>query len=92
MDENRNEMDKMENTNHASNSSNASNTSNAGNTSNSNNDTTQDYCPFWCSRCREYIRMIMELCISESLCRLSQYLSCLCSVPDAYWKAPRPVL
>ena len=41
MDENRNEMDKMENTNHAGNSSNASNTSNAGNTSNSNNDTTR---------------------------------------------------
>ena len=59
MDENRNEMDKMENTNHAgdgsssaSNSSNASNTSNAGNTSNSNNDTTQDYCPCCPNHCQ----------------------------------------
>ena len=60
MDENRNEMDKMENTNHAgdgsssaNNSSNASNTSNAGNTSNSNNDTTQDYCPCCPNHCRQ---------------------------------------
>ena len=52
MDENRNEMEKMENTNHASNSSNASNTSNAGNTSNSNNDTPQDYCPCCPNHCQ----------------------------------------
>ena len=47
MDENRNEMDKMENTNHAGDGS-----SSAGNTSNSNNDTTQDYCPCCPNHCQ----------------------------------------
>ena len=52
MDENRNEVGKMENTNHAGNSSNSSNASNASNTSNSNNDTTQDYCPCCPNHCQ----------------------------------------